>query len=393
MELWQFLQSIHFENPHFIWWRSPVSFGCFLLVAATVATGFVWWFWYRGRVQAVKDYGSIDLVTRWTALPRLGPSIALLVGLVSMLVLGLTAATMPYQSLGEVSVSSGTLRVVALFDVSRSMGAENRDEPKLYGGRSCTLVEGPCGRRLETARLILLNQVMPVIKGNQLGVVVYAGGAITKSVLSDDFAPIETMLTRGWIDIGTGMGDGTYLHAGINAAVDVLNRNPAKSGETNVILLFTDGENHSSPEDLANAIAAARKAGAQLFIVGVGSTKPAYIPLYDGRDKPVFEKDGTRSYHRFNDGTIAQTARNDSFLQQLAVDAGGRYVISETGQKLEISWPSSLAGTKVEIAKRYWYGPLVGAAMVILAFIWLVGPLANLVGGSAATRTGNRGRG
>lgn len=393
MEIWQFLQSIHFENPHFIWWRNPASFGCLLLLSSIAVTGVVWWLWYRGRVQAVKDYGSIDLVTRWTALPRLGPSFVLLAGLVSLLVLGLTAATMPYQSLGEVSVSSGSLRVVALLDVSRSMGAEDRDEPKLYGGRSCTLVEGPCGRRLETARLILLNQVMPVIKGNQLGVVVYAGGAITKSPLSSDFSPIETILTRGWIEVGTGMGDGTFLHSGINAAVEVLNRSPAKSGETNVILLFTDGENHSKSEDLANAIAQAKKAGAQLFIVGLGSTKPAYIPVYDGQDKPVYEKDGTRSYHKFNDGTVAQTARNDSFLRQLAVDAGGRYVISQTGQKLDISWPSSLGGTRVEIAKRYWYGPLVGAAMVILALIWLVGPLAAGVAASAAARYGNKGRG
>jgi hypothetical protein len=392
MELWQFLQSIHFENPHFIWWRNPVSFGCLLLVSAIAATSIVWWVWYRWRLQAVKDYGSIDLVTRWTALPRLGPSLVLLAGLVSMVVLGVTAATMPYQALGEVSVPSGTLRVVALFDVSRSMAAENRDEPKLYGGRSCTLVEGPCGRRLETARLILLNQVMPVIKGNQLGVVVYAGGAITKSVLSDDFAPIETMLTRGWIEVGAGMGDGTYLHSGINAAVDIFNRSPAKSNETNVILLFTDGENHSKPEDLAAALAAARKANAQLFIVGVGSTKPAYIPVYDGNDKPVFEKDGTRSFHKFNDGNVAETARNDSFLQQLATDAGGRYVISETGQKLEISWPSSLAGSRVEVAKRYWYGPLVGAALVILTFIWLVGPLANVAAASAAARNAKRDR-
>lgn len=392
MDILQFLQSIHFENPHFIWWRNPVSLGCLLLLTAIAITSAVWWLWYRGRVQSVKDYGSIDLVTRWTALPTLGPSLLLLGGLVSMLVLGMTAATMPYQALGEVSVPSGSLRVVALFDVSRSMGAENRDEPKLYGGRSCTLVEGPCGRRLETARLILQNQVMPVIKGNQLGLVVYSGRAVTKSLLTDDFAPLEHMLTSGWVDVGGAMSEGTFLHHGLYAAAQVFKDSP-QSGGTNVILLFTDGENHSSPEDLAVAIESVRKAGAMLFIVGVGSTKPAYIPVYGGDDKPKFEADGTVSFHKFNDGTVAQTARNDSFLQQLAADTGGRYVVSESGQKLEISWPSSLSGTKVEIAKRYWYGPLVGAAMVILALIWLVGPLANVVAASAAARNTKQSRG
>ncbi len=392
MDILQFLQSIHFENPHFIWWRNPVSLGCLLLLSAIAVTSLVWWLWYRGRVQAVKDYGSIDLVTRWTALPTLGPSLLLLAGLVSMLVLGMTAATMPYQTLGEVSVPSGTLRVVALFDVSRSMGAENRDEPSLYGGRSCTLVEGPCGRRLETARLILQNQVMPVIKGNQLGLVVYSGRAVTKSVLTDDFAPIEHMLNTGWVDVGGAMSEGTFLHHGLYAAAQLFKDSP-QSGATNVILLFTDGENHSSPEDLAIAIEAVKKANATLFIVGLGSTKPSYIPVYGGDDKPKFEADGTRSFHKFNDGTIAQTARNDSFLQQLATDTGGRYVVSESGQRLNISWPSSLAGTKVEIAKRYWYGPFVGAAMVILAIIWLVGPVVTGVSASAAARNAKQSRG
>jgi hypothetical protein len=392
MDILQFLQSIHFENPHFIWWRNPVSLGCLLLLAGIAVTSGVWWLWYRGRVQAVKDYGSIDLVTRWTALPTLGPSLLLLGGLVSMLVLGMTAATMPYQTLGEVSVPSGTLRVVALFDVSRSMGAENRDEPSLYGGRSCTLVEGPCGRRLETARLILQNQVMPVIKGNQLGLVVYSGRAVTKSTLTDDFAPIEHMLNTGWVDVGGAMSEGTFLHHGLYAAAQLFKDSP-QSGATNVILLFTDGENHSTPEQLQEAIAAVKKAGATLFIVGLGSTKPSYIPVYGGDDKPKFEADGTRSFHKFNDGTIAQTARNDSFLQQLATDTGGHYVVSESGQRLNISWPSSLAGTKVEIAKRYWYGPFVGAAMVILAIIWLVGPIVTGVAASAAARNTKQSRG
>lgn len=200
----QFMQSIHFENPHLIWWRSLVSFGCIALVAAIVVTAIVWRLWWRGRVQAIEGYGNPDLVARWTALPKRGYAWLTLAALVSMLVLGLTAATMPYQSMGAVSVPSGTVRIVAVFDGSRSMGAEDRDEPPIYGGKSCTLVEGPCGRRIETARLILLNQVMPTIKGNQLGVVVYSGAAVAKSALTNDFVPIETMLNTGWVDVGAG---------------------------------------------------------------------------------------------------------------------------------------------------------------------------------------------
>lgn len=374
-QLWQFLQSIHFENPHFIWWRSPVSFGCLLLVSTIGITTALWWFWYRGRVQAIKDYGTTELVARWTALPRLGSASFVLAGLVAILVLGLTAATMPYQSQGAVSVPAGSLRVVSLFDVSRSMGAENRDDPSLYGGRSCTMVEGPCGRRVETARLILQKQIMPAIAGNQLGVIVYSMIPVTKSFLNNDFEPINYILDTGWVDIGTAMGDGTYLHNGINAAVKMFERDPAENGETNVILLFTDGENHSKPEELQAAIDAAKKVNAIFIIVGIGSTQPSYIPLYDGNNKPIY-KDGARAYHMMSDGSIAQTVRVDAFLNELATATGGRYVIAEPGKAVDIDWPRSFAGSKVEVAKKYWYQPLVAGMLLSLALIWLVGPLS-----------------
>ncbi len=92
------------------------------------------------------------------------------------------------------------------------------------------------------------------------------------------------------------MGDGTYLRNGINAAVKMFEATAA-SGETNVILLFTDGENHSKPEELQAAIDAAKKVNAIFIIVGIGSTKPSFIPLYDGNNKPVYKRRPAPAYH------------------------------------------------------------------------------------------------
>lgn len=389
-QLWQFLQSVHFENPSFIWWRSPLSFGCLLLFFAVMFTGATWWLWYRGRVQAIKSYGTESLVTRWTQLPTMLSAGFTLAALVLFLVLGVTAATMPFQNLGTVNVPAGSVRVIAVFDESRSMGAENRDDPPLYGGRSCTMVEGPCGRRIEIARLIFQHQVMPVIEGNQIGLVVYSGAAVTKSFLTDDYQAISEMLERGWIDVGTSIGEGTFLHDGINTAVKVLQRDPAGPGETNVIVLFTDGENHSKPEDLKKALDAAKEAGALLIVVGVGSTEPAYIPIYDSKGKPVYAN-GQRYYHTMKDGTVAETARDDAFLEQLVAMAGGRYVIADPGKALDIDWPTSLAGSRAEIAKKYLYGPLVASMMGILVLIWLLGPLTVILTRYLTARAAGRG--
>lgn len=387
--------GLRFENPHFIWWQSFASFGFLLLLAMIAVTAAIWWFWWRGRVEAVKSYGTPDLVQRWTALPGKLGAVLVLAGLVSVLVLGLTAATMPFKPLGAVSVPSGSIRVVGVFDATRSMSAENREDPPLYGGRSCTMVEGPCGRRIEIARLVLQNQIMPAIKGNQLGVVVFAGSPVTKSHLNDDFEPINTMLNTGWVDYGTAMGEGTYVADALNAALKIFARNPAKSGESDVILLFTDGENHSPKEDMEKAIDAARKAGVLVIVVGIGSTSPQYIPLYDGNDKPLYEKDGKRTYHRMANGKLAETARDDAAMIKLASDLGGRYVKVVPGEALKIDWPSSIGGSKVEIAKQYLYGPMIAAMLVIIALIWMLGTLVERVTAGAvagAKRLGFRNR-
>jgi len=179
----------------------------------------------------------------------------------------------------------------------------------------------------------------------------------------------------------------------LNTAVKMLEKNPAKAGESNVILLFTDGENHSKPEDLEKALEGVRRIGAKLIIVGNGSTDPSYIPLYSTDGKPLYEKDGKRSYHKMSDGTIAETARNDAFMQELAASVGGTYIVAEDGRALNIDWPTSFAGSRVEIAKRYLYGPLLAAMMVILTLIWLVGPIAGRVSNARQQRARSRGPG
>jgi hypothetical protein len=168
-------------------------------------------------------------------------------------------------------------------------------------------------------------------------------------------------------------------------------REPAENGETNVILLFTDGENHSTPEELQAAIDAAKKVNAVFIIVGIGSTQPSYIPLYDGAGKPIY-KDGQRAYHMMSDGSVAQTVRVDTFLNGLASQTGGRYVIAEPGKAVDIDWPASLAGSRVEVAKKYWYQPLVAGMLGVLALIWLVGPLTTRVRAFVEAGVNKRGR-
>ena len=382
--LWLGMGDVQFEHPNLMWWAIPAA-------GAIAAVWFVWW---RSRISAIKQYGDLNLVTRFTTLPGTFSAITALVALVSIVVLGFAAATTPFRPLGAVTVPAGTMHMVAAFDGSISMGAEDqRKERTEYGGTSCTMIEGPCGNRIDIAKLILMNQIMPAIEGNPIGMVIYSGAPVIRSFVTDDYRPLRQMMTTWhWVDVGGALGAGSFVDEGLLSAVKILQHDDqAKSGQpkaSNVIVLFTDGGNDSSDEDLAKAVEEVKKIGALLVVVNIGATQPSPIPLYDNKDKALFGKDGKRSYFLGEEDKIAMTARDDVFAKRLAEQAGGLFVTVSPGQQLKINWPASLAGSKAQVAKQDLYYYPVGAALVVIALMWLAA-LTRLLsfGGSRRERT------
>ena len=379
--------TIQFEHPTLMWYAIP----------AAAVTAVVWFIWWRSRVSAIKQYGDLELVTKFTALPSLSKGLVSLVALVSIVVLGFAAGTMPFQPLGAVTVPAGTMHMVAAFDASISMAAEDQraDRPR-YGGTSCTMIEGPCGNRIDIAKLILMNQIMPAIDGNPIGMVIYSGAPVIRSYVTDDYRPLRQMMTTWhWVDVGGALGGGSFVDEGLLSAVKILKHDfdpkPGQPKASNVIVLFTDGGNDSSDEDLAKAVEEVKKIGALLVVVNIGSTKPSPIPLYDSKDKPMFGKDGKRSYFLGEEDKIAATARDDAFAKRLADQAGGIFVQVTPGQQLKINWPASLAGSKATVAKKELYYYPVAAAMTIIAMMWLAA-LTRLLsfGGDRRERTTGR---
>jgi hypothetical protein len=363
-----FLGTLRYEHPLAIWWAIP---------AAALTTA-LWFFWLKTKRAAIAGYGDKSLVSRYTQSTPLWLASLILGGLLSVVVLGFAAATMPFKPLAPVSVDAGLLRVVAVFDTSRSMGAEDdRGDQQLFGGPSCVLDKGPCGRRIDIGKWILVSQIMPVIKGNRIGIVAYAGGPITRSFLNDDYKPLVQILTSWkWVDLNGSLGEGSYIDMGLHDAVHVLehdNLKPGKVKPQDVIILFTDGGVDSKDADLAKAEDEVRKQGAKVIVVLLGSPKASPIPLYDEEDKPLFEKDGQRSYFKdkAEDGQIVYTAADETAAKKLAGEMGGVVVKAMPGQPPAINWPVALMGQRAQINKRYYYQYPLAPAMVILSVIWL----------------------
>jgi hypothetical protein len=358
-----FLVTVHYENPHLIRWAIP----------AAVFTAVLFFVWWRSRVKAIKQHGDLRLVTRFTSLPNLALGCFVAFGLVSAVVLGFCSATMPYQTTAAMSVPAGSLHIVSIHDTSKSLGAEDlRPDQQRFGGPSCGLTEGPCGNRIAIGKLILINQIMPAVKENVMGLVVYSGNAVTHSPLTDDFQSLRDMLTTWhWVDVGSGLGEGSYVDQGLLAGVDVLNQGKPKDGKSvqNIILLFTDGGNDSSKEDMEKAETAVKEANAKLIIIGLGSDKETAIPLYDGSGKPKYNDRGQRAYFELEEGQ--KTARDDQAMEQLAADVGGQYLKVVPGQPLTINWPNALGGSRVVVAKHYLYQYPLAGCVALIALIWL----------------------
>jgi hypothetical protein len=376
--------TLKFDHPELFFWMIP----------AAILTGIAAYFWWRWRRRDIEQYGTLELVTRWTAMPtwRMG---ALMIGtLVSAVVFGFITATMPYQPISAYGVPAGSLRVEVWIDASRSMGVEDyRKNQQVFGGTSCSYVEGPCGRRIDVARLVVLKQLMPALKGNQLALGIYARGFVRRSFLTNEFEPLTEMLTEGkWVDVGSGLGEGSFVDQSLLGAVhgfDVADaRDPSqKAANANEIVLITDGGNDSDDEAIEKAVEAVKKAHARLIVVLVGSPQEGPIPEYDLQGKPTYNKDGSRHYFTKNNGEVAQSARDEAIGERLHDQVGAEVIKLTPGQDLGINWAQSLGGSRTVVGKHYLYRVPLAICMVILAGLWL-GPLWGYLLGYGRRQTG-----
>ena len=247
----------------------------------------VWW-WLRlkrkgpaAQYSDVRQLGTVDRGRRWVAeLPAGFRTLALGAWLV--------AAAGPQGSAVTETTSEGIAIVVAV-DVSSSMLAKDF---------------GPSDR-LDVAK----EQSIAFLRGREhdrIGLVTFAGEALTKVPLTVDYGVLEQVLR----DVRVGeLEDGTAIGTAIATAANRLRRAP---GASRVMVLLTDGENTRGMLDPRTAAEAAAAVGVKIYTIGVGSEGTAPIPI--GR--------GARGLVRYQ--TVPVTLDED-LLRDVAATTGGRY--------------------------------------------------------------------
>ncbi|HEX9737413.1 MAG TPA: VWA domain-containing protein [Thermoanaerobaculia bacterium] len=253
---------------------------------------------FRAKTRLLERFASPEMLARLTS----GVSRPRQVLKAALVLLGLLAAV---ASLAELrwgftweEVTREGVDVVVALDVSDSMLVEDAES----GGKL---------PRLERARREIAD-LLQLMEGDRIGLVAFAGTAFVECPLTLDYGAASLFLDT--LDTDLIPVKGTALGEAIRTAVTAFEGATHKS---RAIILITDGEDHTG--DALRAAEEAKLAGVRVFTIGIGRDEGAPIPAPGG------------GFRRDRRGEIILSRLDETTLQKIALETGGRYVRSVTG--------------------------------------------------------------
>ncbi|HET7785575.1 MAG TPA: VWA domain-containing protein [Myxococcales bacterium] len=173
--------------------------------------------------------------------------------------------------------------------------------------------------RLERARLDVL-ALLDRLKGDRVGLVVFAGDAFVQCPLTSDYAAARMFLRA--VDPAGMPQQGTAIASALYEARRVL-EGGGRGDAARVVLLITDGEDQQG--DAQQAAAALGEAGIRIYAVPVGSETGEPIPLLD--------KDGNvTGYKKDRENRTVLTRTDVAGLRELASRANGLVLQGPAGE-------------------------------------------------------------
>jgi Ca-activated chloride channel homolog len=204
------------------------------------------------------------------------------------------AAANPQYGENERTVATKGIDVMIALDISKSMMAEDIIDEY---------------NRLDIAKLSI-GKLMNELRGDHIGIVVFAGEAYKQLPLTPDYEVAKLFLKN----IGTDMisSQGTDIGNAIELCMSSYN----DERETNkAIVIISDGEDH---EEMAiNAAKKASEEGVIICTVGMGSEKGVPIPIIRNGKKIGIKKD--------QDEATVLTKLNEDNLIAIAQAGNGTY--------------------------------------------------------------------
>jgi Ca-activated chloride channel family protein len=252
----------------------------------------------RAKARALArfaDAGMLERLSSGVSRPRqLLKAALILIALAACLL----ALAQPRWGFTWQEVKRQGVDIVVALDVSDSMLVEDAG-----GGGSLS--------RLERAKREIVD-LLRLMEGDRIALIAFAGTAFVECPLTLDYGAAEIFLDA--FDTDLIPVKGTDLGAALRTAVSAFD---GGSQPSRAVILITDGEDHGG-QALA-AAQAAKQAGVRVFTIGIGRDQGSPIP------------DGAGGLRRDREGNLILSRLDEPTLQRIALDTGGRYVRSVTG--------------------------------------------------------------
>ena len=276
--------------------EDPIYLYLLLLIPLLAAIRFMT---YRNQKKRLRKFGDPQLlkslmpdVSRW----RPGIKFWLLEASLMLLILMLARPQMGTKISHEKRTGIETIIAV---DISNSMRAEDVTPS-----------------RLDRAKMMVENLV-DHFTDDKIGLIVFAGEAFVQLPITSDYVSAKMFLSN--IDPSMMATQGTDVARAIEMATHSFTR---EEGIGKAIIVITDGEDHEG--GAVEAAEAAKKAGMRVYMLGIGSTKGAPIPI-----------PGTGDYMIDNMGQTVMSALNEDMCKQIAAAGGGAYIHVENNSNAQ----------------------------------------------------------
>ncbi len=267
-------------------WRDPQLFW---LLPGVLALGAVLVMRLRRRAAGLAPFVEATLAARLTPdLDRRRPLWRLALRLFALGLIALALAG-PKWGFHWQEVRREGIDILVALDTSRSMLATDVKP-----------------NRLERAKLAILD-VLPLLQGDRIGLVAFAGSAFLECPLTLDYAAFERSLRD--TQVGIIPRGGTAVARAIDTSLEGFE---ARQGRYEALILITDGEDHEGDTEAAAKRAA--ELGVKIFTVGIGTAAGELLPL------------GAEGFVKDRSGQVVKSRLNDAALTEIARITGGAYV-------------------------------------------------------------------
>lgn len=267
-----------FDDIIFLW--------LLLLIPFLVLIRLIYWHKQKKRLQRLGDVSLLKMLM--PDMSRFRPTIKfiLLIFALGILILMLARPQMGTKISQEKKVG---IETIICMDISNSMKAED-----------------VVPNRLEKSKLLVENLV-DHFTNDKVGLVVFAGEAFVQLPITSDYVSAKMFLQ----DINPSLiaTQGTDIAGAINLASHSFSQ---QQGVGRAIIVITDGEDHEG--GALEAAKVASKNDINVFILGIGSSKGAPIPIGNGE----YMKDAT--------GHTVLSSLNERMCKEIAKAGNGTYI-------------------------------------------------------------------